>query len=346
MYRNSIIAKIGASLLVVVLTAFTVAFTWAVVDDYVSRDVLPRSAEIDSVSVEGLSRARATDVVEEKVEAVLLSPATVTFRDTSFEFDTPEYAEVDVEGMVADALEPKSAAMLPYRVLDRITLMPLGVSVDRQMRIDEEKLSAWIAEVNPQVTTAAVDATYSVEASGLVIVPEVDGHSIDTTNAVPVMTKELLAGSKQIDLPDYATKPPLTKENFGYSVLVRLGQRRLWFYNGDQLVKTYPIAVGTSAHPTPLGVWKVINKRRWPSWSNPAPNGWGASMPAYIGPGVSNPLGTRAIDLDASGIRFHGTTKTGSIGTAASHGCMRMRRADVEEFFELIPVGTRVIIVR
>lgn len=57
------------------------------------------------------------------------------------------------------------------------------------------------------------------------------------------------------------------------------------------------------------------------------------------------PAGARAIDISASGIRFHGTNNRGSVGTAASHGCMRMLREDVEVFFEQIDVGARVIIV-
>jgi lipoprotein-anchoring transpeptidase ErfK/SrfK len=346
MYRNSLLGKIAASLLVGLLIVFSVGFAWAVVDDYVRRDVMPSRASVDSVPVGGQTRAQATRVVEERVKGTLLSPASVRFRDKSFTLDPAAYASVDVEGMVDEALKPKSDALIVYRVLDRVSLLPIGGDVERKMRLDEAKLGAWVAGIEPTVATPAVDATYSIEAAGLVIIPDDDGHRIDTTAAVPALSKALLAGEKDIALPEQAIPAKLTKANFGYTILVRLGARRLWFYNSDTLVKTYPIAIGTPGYPTPLGVWKIINKRKYPSWSNPAPNGWGSGMPAYIGPGASNPLGTRALDLDASGIRFHGTNKIGSIGTAASHGCMRMLRKDVEEFFELVPVGTRVIIIR
>ena len=53
-------------------------------------------------------------------------------------------------------------------------------------------------------------------------------------------------------------------------------------------------------------------------------------MPSYIGPGPNNPLGTRAIYLNADGIRIHGTANRSSIGHAASHGCIRMLRENVE----------------
>jgi lipoprotein-anchoring transpeptidase ErfK/SrfK len=69
-------------------------------------------------------------------------------------------------------------------------------------------------------------------------------------------------------------------------------------------------------------------------------------MPATIGPGPNNPLGTRALNLNASGIRIHGTTANSSIGTAASHGCMRMHRWDIEDLYDRVEVGTPVLIVR
>jgi len=63
-----------------------------------------------------------------------------------------------------------------------------------------------------------------------------------------------------------------------------------------------------------------------------------------IAPGPGNPLGTRAIYLNAPGIRIHGTYSSSSIGTYASHGCIRMYIADSEELFDLVDTGTRVII--
>ena len=61
-------------------------------------------------------------------------------------------------------------------------------------------------------------------------------------------------------------------------------------------------------------------------------------------PVPGNPLGTRALYLNAPGIRIHGTSDVGSIGTNASHGCIRMLMSDVEEMYPLVPIGTRVIV--
>jgi len=67
-------------------------------------------------------------------------------------------------------------------------------------------------------------------------------------------------------------------------------------------------------------------------------------MPASIPPGPGNPLGTRAMYLNAPGIRIHGTWSSSSIGTAASHGCIRMLIADSEQLYPLVPIGTTVIV--
>ena len=127
--------------------------------------------------------------------------------------------------------------------------------------------------------------------------------------------------------------------------MVVRSQRHMWLYDGPKVIYNAPVAVGTPGHPTPLGVWRVIDKVKNPSWSNPH-KAWSASMPEYIPPGSSNPLGTRAIYLSADGIRFHGTNNTSSVGTAASHGCMRMYRSNIEALYPLVPIGIDVFILR
>jgi lipoprotein-anchoring transpeptidase ErfK/SrfK len=128
--------------------------------------------------------------------------------------------------------------------------------------------------------------------------------------------------------------------------VVRLSELKLYLYDGLRLEKTYPVAARQPGYPTPEGDWNIVNKRVNPTWVNPAPEGWGASLPPVIGPGAGNPLGTRALDLDASGIRIHGTYDSGSIGTYASHGCIRMYIEDSEELFDIVPVGTPVFIIQ
>ncbi len=124
-------------------------------------------------------------------------------------------------------------------------------------------------------------------------------------------------------------------------IIVDLSERRLYLYRNGKVIKTYRVAIGRFDFPTPVGDWKIIGKRRNPVWRNPHMN-WSKDMPEFIPPGPGNPLGPRALDLSAPLVRIHGTPQIGSIGHAASHGCIRMYPWNVIELFDLVKVGTPV----
>jgi L,D-transpeptidase ErfK/SrfK len=140
--------------------------------------------------------------------------------------------------------------------------------------------------------------------------------------------------------------PKVSSDKLGTTIEVNLSTNRLTFYDGLKVRKVYPVATGQPSFPTPQGTWEVVYKRMNPTWTNPAKDGWGASMPASIPPGPGNPLGTRAMSLNASGILIHGTYASYSIGHSASHGCIRMLLSDVEALYPQIPEGTPVLIHR
>jgi lipoprotein-anchoring transpeptidase ErfK/SrfK len=139
--------------------------------------------------------------------------------------------------------------------------------------------------------------------------------------------------------------PRVSTPDLAETLVVDLSENRLYLYDGFKVDRTYRVATASPEFETPLGTWHVIAKKENPEWINPAPDGWGAGEPARIAPGPGNPLGTRAISLDAPGIRIHGTYDSGSIGTYASHGCIRMNISEVEELYPHVPVGTPVLIV-
>ena len=130
----------------------------------------------------------------------------------------------------------------------------------------------------------------------------------------------------------------------GY-VRLDVSERKLYLYDGDdQVIKTYRVAVGMPGHPTPTGVFRIITKQKNPTW-NPPDSAWAAGM-GPVPPGPDNPLGTRWMGLNSPGIGIHGTPAPSSIGTAASHGCIRMRIPEAEDLFDRVFVGTPVEIVQ
>lgn len=116
-------------------------------------------------------------------------------------------------------------------------------------------------------------------------------------------------------------------------VLVSLADRQLAVLEDGNVIARYPIAVGASDSPTPTGEFRIVSRVSHPTYYHP-----GTVIPA----GKDNPLGTRWLGLSQKGYGIHGTNAPRSIGTAASHGCIRMRNRDVEQLFTMLHVGDAV----
>jgi len=116
-------------------------------------------------------------------------------------------------------------------------------------------------------------------------------------------------------------------------IVISIPDRKLALIENGEVLKVYPIAVGASQSPSPRGEFRVANRIERPTYYAPG---------KAVGPGAGNPLGTRWLGLSLKGYGIHGTNEPRSIGKRASHGCIRMRNADVEELFEIVRVGDAV----
>jgi L,D-transpeptidase ErfK/SrfK len=122
-----------------------------------------------------------------------------------------------------------------------------------------------------------------------------------------------------------------------------LSQRKVTLFRADQPVKSYPVAIGRPGWETPTGTFKLETMYRNPKWVNPFT---GELIP---GGDTDNPLGRRWMGFWTDGRNwagFHGTNSVSSIGTAASHGCVRMFEKDIEELFERVAIGTPITVKR
>jgi lipoprotein-anchoring transpeptidase ErfK/SrfK len=175
-------------------------------------------------------------------------------------------------------------------------------------------------------------------------IPHQLGRDMHRDAAASAIKTGLGSGHTKIDLPVEITEPALKADAFKKVIVISTGANHLTFYKDGEVSKSYRVATGTGGFPTPHGQFRITAKRMNPTWVNPGSD-WARDMPPYIGPGRNNPLGTRALNLSASGIRIHGTPDDASIGTNASHGCIRMHMSEVEELFDQVDVGTPVLIV-
>jgi L,D-transpeptidase ErfK/SrfK len=121
-------------------------------------------------------------------------------------------------------------------------------------------------------------------------------------------------------------------------IVINVAARILSLYDGDALVKQYPIAIGKPSTPSPVGDYQVVDKEVNPWWYPTTPG----MQPVPSGP--DNPLGYRWIGFtNVYGV--HGTNAPWSIGTSSSKGCIRMHEEDVEELFPKVSIGTPVSII-
>lgn len=345
MHRASLPVRIIALIGAIALFILAGGATLAVADDYLSREVLPEGATVAGVDVSGLTREQARALVDDQVARPLADPVTVTHGDASFTLDAGSMIAVDVEGMVEAAFQPKADSALVDRVVDRALGRATGGDADVALALDDARIAEWLDEVAASVDTTSQNATMTVETDQMVLVPSRVGETVDRTRTTELLEEALTQGVKSVELAVIRTEPTVTEEKLGPAILVDISERKLYFYDKGALVKEYGVAVGAPGYSTPRGNFRITEKRYMPTWSNPG-SAWASGMPATIAPGPSNPLGTRAMNLDAPGIRIHGTSKDSSIGTAASHGCIRMHRWDVEDLYDRVVVGTPVFIVR
>ena len=119
-------------------------------------------------------------------------------------------------------------------------------------------------------------------------------------------------------------------------IVVSLEDRKLALVEDGQVKKIYTVAVGKPSTPSPVGTFTIERRVANPTYHH---NG------KTVLPGPGNPVGTRWMGLSKRGYGIHGTNEPKSIGKAASHGCIRMAQADLEEFYELVAVGDTVELV-
>ena len=158
-------------------------------------------------------------------------------------------------------------------------------------------------------------------------------HNIPITAKIDSLTKRLLVENSDTISVDYVPEDHYE----GMWVIINKETRILTVYVGDKVFKKFPVAVGKPMSLTPSGKWEFVNKYVNPTW------GGGGYAAPIAGGARNNPLGKRWIGISKNGgsrYGVHGNASPTSIGTFASHGCVRMINEDVEELFEDIEIVT------
>lgn len=130
------------------------------------------------------------------------------------------------------------------------------------------------------------------------------------------------------------------------TIIVRQGEKRLYYVLGDGKAIRYAIAVGREGAAW-AGTSSISDKREWPDWTpTPAILKRQPDLPRFVEGGPHNPLGARALYLGQTLYRIHGTNEPWRIGEEASSGCIRLSNDDIVDLYDRARLGATVIVQR
>ena len=292
--------------------------------------IIAEGVSIDGVGVGGLTRQEATKKILKKRVAPKRRPLAVRFSGKRFAINP---VQVGYRADVAYAV--RGAYSFGHT-------RPLREDMDVPLRerINTKKLRSVLATKGARLAIPPTDAAISFRGSTPVIRKARLGVSLKLAPAQRIVGKALLTRSKRIyNLPTERVRPSRTSHP--PAVLIERDRFRLTLFKKGKR-HSFTVAVGQPAYPTPAGNFQITSKQRNPTWFPPN-SPWARGI-GPVPPGPGNPLGTRWMGTSATAIGIHGTTAPSSLGTRASHGCIRMSVAQSEWLYDQIELGTPVII--
>ena len=317
------------------------------------RDVQTRIADgvtVNGIDVGGLTPQQARAKLRSSLLEPLSRPVSVRYKGRRFTL-TAEQASVavDVDGSVDRALAASNEGNVFTRTWREVRGQRLNASVDAKVVYDDKAVHRVVDRVERKLEIEARDASLDLESGQVEPVESRDGLAVRAARLRRDVRAELLdmGASRIARVKTRVVEPKVTTEQLAEKypavIVVHRGSFQLSFYKNLKLHKTYGIAVGQVGLETPAGLYSVQNKAVTPAGQVPDSDWAGKLAGTVVPPGPSNPIKSRWMGIyDGAGI--HGTDATGSIGTAASHGCIRMLIPDVVELYDQVPVGAPVYI--
>jgi lipoprotein-anchoring transpeptidase ErfK/SrfK len=343
--RRSLLITGVVVAVVVLLTAAAFAY------DSTRKDEIAQGVRVGGVDLGGLTasqaRAKLRDTLLEGLEApVVVHRAGRHFRMTAGEAEVG----VDISGLVDEALQRSRSGSIVSRVWRDITGSHVDASMPARVHFSRTAVADFIGTIGAAVARAPKNAELKFSGDGITKVKEERGRrlkadllrrQIESALATPGARRSFAAHAQPI-------KPGITQDSLAQRnpvvITINRGAFRLKLFENLKLTKTYKIAVGQVGLETPAGLYHIQNKQTNPAWHVPNSD-WAGKLAGKVIPpdDPTNPIKARWMGI-YNGAGIHGTDAVGSLGSAASHGCIRMAIPDVIELYGHVPVGAPVFI--
>jgi lipoprotein-anchoring transpeptidase ErfK/SrfK len=306
---------------------------------------LPPGVKAHGLDIGNLTLAEAAAALDTAFGAKLAQKVEIRVAGKRFRF-----APADI-GFVFDPLRTARRANIaasevpPQPDGSRPVDVPLATSVDRS------KLAARVAKIDAATTLKPRDATVRITLRHMRTRKAKPGASLvakqlaaQITAAVILPEGPRILRGKRLVLKPKVRVTDLKRGRYATVITIDQSNFRLRLFKRLKFSRSYGVAVGQPAYPTPNGLFSIVNKAVNPTWTAPD-SPWAGAYRNESVPGGSaeNPLKARWMGI-VNGVGIHGTGDPGSIGTRASHGCIRMTVPDVIDLYPRAPVGTPVLI--
>jgi lipoprotein-anchoring transpeptidase ErfK/SrfK len=319
--------------------------------DQSQADHIAKGVRVGGIELQGLSPQQAHAKLERLIVDPLRRPIVVHHGDSAWRLG-PHRANigVDVDAMVDEAMARSRGGDLLGRVVRELTGKSLDADLEPTVTYSHKAVKRLLRRVRLGIDRPARDASAHISLAGVTRVSSREGLAVHTKTLRRKIRRAILSptADRTIVVHPRHLKPQVTNKElakqYGTVIVVNRGAFQLSLYKHFQPVRSFPIAVGQIGLETPAGLYHIQNKAVNPAWSVPN-SAWAGSLAGQVIPGgaPNNPLKARWMGI-FNGAGIHGTDALSSLGTAASHGCIRMAIPDVIELYDETPVGAPVYI--
>jgi lipoprotein-anchoring transpeptidase ErfK/SrfK len=323
--------------------------------DHARSETIAKGVSVNGVDVGGMKVAAA----RAKVRAALLEPlnrkVVVRHGDQRFVL-RPSAAAIglDVNGSVDKALAASREGGLLSRTWRELRGNRLDQDVSARITYSRPAVRRLVERVSAAVDREPKDATLDLTGGTVNTTPSATGVQVRQTKLRRAITRTLLSTSSQrhaVAVKTTTLEPKVTSSQLASKypavLIVHRSSFTLSLYKNLKLARTYSVAIGMQGLETPAGLYHIQNKAVNPAWTEPYSDWVPAADRGKVVPGGSpeNPLKARWLGIfNGAGIHGVDPSEYGSIGHAASHGCVRMRIPDVIDLYPQVPVGAPIYI--
>lgn len=319
--------------------------------DGAQKDQIADGVTVAGVDLSGMTREQAAAALTNQVLAPQRKPVKVKFKKQKFELPAKELKiRANVNRAIDQAFEKSREGSLPARLFREVTGGEVNEAIPVKVAYSRKAVNQFVKEVADGVLKEPVDASVNAGPASLSVVKAANGHKL-RDNLLTEQLNDLLErgrGSRTLVAKVNVTKPAVTTaevaEKYPTYLTVDRSSFQLKLWKNLELAKTYTVALGAIGYDTPSGLYSIQSKQVDPVWSVPNSD-WAGDMAGQVVPGGSpeNPLKARWLGVDGA-VGIHGTSESGSLGSAASHGCIRMGVDDVIDLYDRVDVGTPIYI--